>query len=860
VSINQRAATRRPGFSKLLLILIAWSLYWPCARTQVKPVRRVLVLNELGLSAPAITLADQEIRAELEKSPYQIELYSEYLETTLFPDEASQKLFREWYIRKYRDRKPDVIIAAGPASLDFMVQAHHQYFPGTPVVFTGIAPGQAKFSNLGPDFTGVWATLDSSKTLDAALKLQPATQHVVLVSGVSPSDRKLQSFVRNGLRGYESRLDLQYLTDLSMPALLDRLRHLAKNTIVMYVTFSQDAVGTVFINSLQSLPLTLGAANAPVYTLGDTLVGQGAVGGYVISYGEQGRVAGKMAVRILGGERPRDIPIVNGTNVYMFDWRTLHRWGLAERKLPPGSLVLYRKPTFWEAYEQYVIAGIFLCLAQTLLILALLWHRAKRRKVEKSLYESAARLREAQGIAHCGSWIWDIAKDETHWSDEMYRILGLQPKSVTPSSRLLHLENEPHYTAKLKLAMQTHQLYGVEHTIVRPNGEQRTVVELGQPKYDAHGRPVSMIGTLLDVTEQRQAEQSLRESEQRFRTMADSAPVLMWIAGVDKRCIDFNRGWLEFTGRPIALELGDGWAEGVYPSDLQKCFSTYVTAFDRRDHFTMEYRLRRYDGEYRWVTDTGTPRFSPDGAFVGYIGCCIDINDQKEAELARLELARRLMNAQEDERSRIARELHDSIGQSIAVLSFQMQRAGLELFESSLREHFAITELTGKLKDIGIQVGRLSHQLHSSELEYLGLGIAITSLCREFSEQYPITVECSCTDLPAELDNDVALGLLRVTQEALHNIAKHSQAENVQVELTGTPNELALLIRDDGVGFEMNKSRTAVGMGLISMRERMLLVGGAFDISSNPRQGTTIVARAPVACAGEEMSLQPNEI
>jgi signal transduction histidine kinase len=225
-----------------------------------------------------------------------------------------------------------------------------------------------------------------------------------------------------------------------------------------------------------------------------------------------------------------------------------------------------------------------------------------------------------------------------------------------------------------------------------------------------------------------------------------------------------------------------------------------------------------------------------------------------------LELARRLMNAQEDERSRIARELHDSIGQSIAVLSFQMQRAGLELFESSLREHFAITELTGKLKDIGIQVGRLSHQLHSSELEYLGLGIAITSLCREFSEQYPITVECSCTDLPAELDNDVALGLLRVTQEALHNIVKHSQAENVQVELTGTPNELTLLIRDDGVGFEMNKSRTAVGMGLISMRERMLLVGGAFEISSNPQQGTTIVARAPVACAGEEMSLQPHEI
>jgi PAS domain S-box-containing protein len=362
------------------------------------------------------------------------------------------------------------------------------------------------------------------------------------------------------------------------------------------------------------------------------------------------------------------------------------------------------------------------------------------------------------------------------------------------------------------------------------------------------------------VTEQRRAEQSLRESEQRFRTMADSAPVLMWIAGVDKRCIDFNRGWLEFTGRPIALELGDGWALGVYPADLQKCLSTYVTAFDRRDQFTMEYRLRRQDGEYRWVTDTGTPRFSPGGAFLGYIGCCIDINDQKEAELARLELARHLMNAQEDERSRIARELHDSIGQSIAVLGFQMQRAALQLSESSQRDHSLITALTGRVNDIGIEVSRLAHQLHSSELEYLGLGIAVASLCREFSEQYPIMVECSCTGLPAELDNNVALGLLRITQEALHNIAKHSRAENVQIQLTGTTDELTLLIRDDGVGFEMNKSRTAVGMGLISMRERMHLMGGEFEISSMPQEGTRIIARAPVASAEAEMSLEPNEI
>jgi PAS domain S-box-containing protein len=356
-----------------------------------------------------------------------------------------------------------------------------------------------------------------------------------------------------------------------------------------------------------------------------------------------------------------------------------------------------------------------------------------------------------------------------------------------------------------------------------------------------------VIGTLLDVTEQRRAEQTLRESEQRFRTMADSAPVLMWISGVDKRCTDFNRGWLEFTGRTIEEQLGDGWAEGVHPSDLQKCLTTYIAAFDARRPFTMEYRLRRYDGEYRWITDTGTPRFLPGGIFAGYIGCCIDIHDQKETELARLELAGRLISAQEEERTRIARELHDSIGQSIAVLSIQMQRAGQSPSAGSGSEERGISELSGKLKDIGVQVSRLSHQLHSSELEYLGLAIAVTSLCREFSEQYPIAIDCSCRDIPSDLDKNIALGFLRVIQESLHNIAKHSHAHKVHIELARTANEITLVVRDDGTGFDMSRGRGAAGLGLISMRERMHLIGGEFAIDSKPGIGTTIQAKVRFA-------------
>jgi PAS domain S-box-containing protein len=136
----------------------------------------------------------------------------------------------------------------------------------------------------------------------------------------------------------------------------------------------------------------------------------------------------------------------------------------------------------------------------------------------------------------------------------------------------------------------------------------------------------------MDVTAQKQAEEALRESEARFRAMADTAPVMIWMSGTDKLCTFFNKGWLDFTGRSLEQELGNGWAKGVHREDLDRCFEVYVKSFDARQPFSMEYRLRRIDGEYRSVLDNGAPRFAPDGTFIGYIGSCIDITERKQAQ------------------------------------------------------------------------------------------------------------------------------------------------------------------------------------------------------------------------------------
>jgi signal transduction histidine kinase len=222
-----------------------------------------------------------------------------------------------------------------------------------------------------------------------------------------------------------------------------------------------------------------------------------------------------------------------------------------------------------------------------------------------------------------------------------------------------------------------------------------------------------------------------------------------------------------------------------------------------------------------------------------------DITERKQAELERRELSRRLMTAQEAERRRIARELHDGIGQSLALLGIQVQRAGQPSVAG--KKNPGITDLCAKVKEIGTQVSHLSHQLHSSELEFLGLAVAVKGLCREFSEQYRVTVNCSCKHIPEGLDNDIALCMLRVVQEALHNIAKHSRATTVSVEMMANGREIALAIRDDGVGFDVNQVRGTRGLGLVSMRERMHLIGGQFQIKASLDGGTRIEARAPLA-------------
>jgi PAS domain S-box-containing protein len=362
------------------------------------------------------------------------------------------------------------------------------------------------------------------------------------------------------------------------------------------------------------------------------------------------------------------------------------------------------------------------------------------------------------------------------------------------------------------------------------------------------GKQPGVVASYTDVTQRKLAELDLKESESRFRLMSNSAPILMWMSGKDKICTYFNKSWLDFTGKRLEDEVGEGWLHGIHPEDFEKWNCICTRAFEVREPFSHEFRLRRFDGQYRWLAARGAPRFRTDGTFSGFIGCADDVTVQKEAEAARAEISGRLIRAQEEERARIARELHDDINQKLGLLAIDIQQLQQRLQGLDSGAQQGLTRLFETTNRISGDVQTLSHQLHSSRLDYLGLPAALRRLCQEFASQHHIPTECEVETAPAGIPREVSLCLFRIAQECLNNTAKHSAAKHGKVELQWDGVTLCMKVSDDGMGFDAEKvnARPDPGLGLISMRERLRLVNGTFSIISDPGVSTIVTAIIPL--------------
>ena len=578
--------------SSLVLAALVLVYFAPASQGQVR--KNVLMINIVGQSHPGPMIVTNLVLSALHSDPrFQVEFYWEDLDAVYHPEEWQEQL--DAIVQQYRHRKLDLIVLMGPDAIRIL-QEPKPIFPNVPVVFCCTAPGQIDQMRSGYRSTGSWFQLEPAKTVEAALALLPETRHLFVVGGQSDYDRRLTALVKTALISYENKLDVTYLTDLPMSKLQERVRHLPDHSIVLYLSFFKDAQGREFLNIAEALPMIAGAANAPVFGIVDTQLGHGIVGGFVVSFEEQGKIVGRDALEILAGKPPQDIPIVHGPSLYLFDWRQLQRWKLDESRLPAGSTVLFRQATLWEQYRQTLLMGLLVLVSLGLLTFYLLFER-------KQL---------------------DAARNE------QMRLSGM------------------------------------------------------------------------------------------------------------------------------------------------------------------------------------------------------------------------LINAHEDERARLASELHDDFSQRIAMLSLGLETAAESIPGSPAEANRQLHELMNSASELGADLHTLSHRLHSSTLERLGLAAGVAAFCKEFAAQQGIQVVFSHDDVPRSVSPDVALCLFRIVQEGLRNVKKHSGAGNAQVQLERVDDAIHLLISDKGQGFDVKEVTDGQGLGLYSMRERVRLVGGRFEIHSETQKGTRIDVWVPL--------------
>jgi len=480
----------------------------------------------------------------------------------------------------------------------------------------------------------------------------------------------------------------------------------------------------------------------------------------------------------------------------------------------------------------------------------------QRKRVEEALKDSEDRLRLAVKAGQMYAFEWDARTDVIvrfgecgqilHWMDDPTHDTGRQfVTSIHPDDR----EKYAGLGTRLTPENPTCQII---YRVLRPDSGVIWLEARGHAFFDEQGRMLRIRGMVSDVTERKRTEVALRESEERLRMAAQAGQMYAyeWDVASDvvvrsPECAD-----LLGLGTPLRTTRRE-LLNSLHQDDHGLC-GDLNTVTPQNPTLRARYRIRRQDGSWMWAEKTARAFFDEQGRMVRMIGMIADTTLRRLTEEALATVSRRLIVAQEQERARIARELHDDLGQRLALL-----RIGLEEFEqnttglsSEAREK--LHNIAEVASEVCSNIHDVSHQLHPSQLDILGLLPSLRGVCREFSEQHHLKVQFVHHDIPRQIPKDVTLCLFRIAQEALQNVVKHSGAAEANLELSGQDGRINLGISDSGAGFSPESVKGDTGLGLISMRERLRLVGGHLSVESYPSHGTRIRVSVPLSRADAE--------
>jgi PAS domain S-box-containing protein len=868
--------------------------------------KQVLILYSYHESLPWERLIEKILRAAVtSKATFHVKIDNEHANLVTYTDDVYLQKLVDLYRYKYADHTIDLVISVGDEAADILLDYGDKLFPRVPMMFVTTEGLSTQRSFLGLNKTSLEWGFDIKGTVDLIAELLPQTRQIFVVGGSRVTfDRELMKLARTSLQGYTKRFAINYLTDIKVGELLEKVAQLPEHSVLLYLAIFQDAEEKRFIPR-EMLSLIFEKANVPIFSIADTYLGYGIVGGSLVTAESVGEKCAELALRILQGESTVDLVSEGIPNRVMIDWRLLKRWGISEDKLPPGSIVRFKTYSVWELYRGYIVAAFFLIVVQSGLIAFLLWQRAQRRRAQAQLAERlrfeemlsalSARfvnLPQERVNAEIKSVLESISKGceldrvsvfEISEEDQKLHLVHayIDAKNAAPPSQI-QFEWLPWVRQKL-LNAETLTFSdpddlpaeaGEERNFMRAQGVvSLAVIPLSTGEKTLGVLSLAMLrhrkkwpqelmrqcrlvaDVLANALERKRQEESLMQAEAKYRTVADFTYDWEYWVNVDDLLEYVSPSCERISGYTPRDFIDDPslFKKIIVPEDRDVWERHYHDARQELKPRKIQFRIQRQDGEIRWIEHSCQPVTDQQGRLQGFRAGNRDITSRKQAEQGIRErekelrrLTTRLISAHEEERRSLARELHDDLSQRLAALAIQAGR----MEQQAENGHALGAEECGRLKDriidISTDVHSLSRQLHPSILDDLGLTRAVESECARFANREGVEVAFTAENLPGTIPRDVSLSMYRIIQEGLNNIAKHACARRAKVALHLTDGRLCLSLQDDGIGFDAAKVRQKPGLGLSSMRERVRIIHGVFRLTSEPEKGTTITVRVPL--------------
>ncbi len=631
----------------LLLLLIATFLLNANASAQ-PATKKVLLLTGSDPNHPGFSILTQRIRSVVrDGSADRVEFLYEIQEGLINPPDSPREdeELVSYLKRKYGGKKIDMILSAAAPRFKLFLKNDPDLFAGVPKVFYDFEEErEPTYRDAGPNITGVWAKVDYSRTLELALSLHPDARRVVVVADDSPDGRVLSARARAEFRKYEGRIKFDYLTDVTLAELKDRLAALPKDTIVYYLFFYIDKAGNRYPGP-EALSKIAPTSGAPIYGHTETSLGYGLVGGSLLDFEAIGRRLGDVALRVLNGERPEDITSQTAPNVTTFDWRELRRWGIGEEALPPGSVVKFKEVSFWELYKWYIVGAVATLVVEALLIAYLLIVQRRRRRAERerarfaSLAEAEHRQLE-ETVSNVPGIVWASLTDPgtdtrktTFISDYVEKMLGYTAEewlSSPPGFGYKLMSEEDREKAKRdseevmrtgKDAITLFRWRAKDGRLVWVESHQSAVLD------EAGKVVVGLRGVSIDVTEKKLAEDARRQSEERNRATLRAIPDLMFLQTRDGVYLDYYTRDPNDLYVPPEMFIGRSVRE-VMPPELAEMFLERFELVDESsDPQVVEYVLT-IGGQERWYEARIV------GCGENILSVVREVTERKQAELA----------------------------------------------------------------------------------------------------------------------------------------------------------------------------------------------------------------------------------